>query len=198
MFGRRPFRPGRLFRREMRPPRRAQGRELDSETMQALQNAHRQAEAGHYIEAAEMFERLAYTLQQRQMPRRSARMYLQAGRNRLRGEQPAQGFPLLKQGLNILAGVQAYPALNQVTPALLAELRQMGYNSQAGELQHWLEQTVPQPSGAGTPPGALAPTPRRLPAKCPYCGASLRQAEVEWIDPSSAECPYCGSAVEPA
>ncbi|TFG07013.1 hypothetical protein EU538_09385 [Candidatus Thorarchaeota archaeon] len=35
----------------------------------------------------------------------------------------------------------------------------------------------------------------RLPAKCPSCGASLSQEDIDWTGPLEAKCNYCGSVV---
>jgi len=36
----------------------------------------------------------------------------------------------------------------------------------------------------------------RLPAKCPSCGASLSQKDIDWVGPLEAECNYCGAIVK--
>lgn len=35
----------------------------------------------------------------------------------------------------------------------------------------------------------------RLPAKCPSCGASLSQEDIDWTGPLEEKCNYCGSVV---
>jgi hypothetical protein len=36
----------------------------------------------------------------------------------------------------------------------------------------------------------------RLPARCPFCGASVRPDEVEWLDDASVACAYCKSTIQ--
>lgn len=36
----------------------------------------------------------------------------------------------------------------------------------------------------------------RLPAKCPSCGASLSQEDIDWVGALEAECNYCGAVVK--
>jgi DNA-directed RNA polymerase subunit RPC12/RpoP len=42
-----------------------------------------------------------------------------------------------------------------------------------------------------------APKPQRrvdlLPARCPGCGAQVREDAVAWTTPQTAECQYCGT-----
>lgn len=35
----------------------------------------------------------------------------------------------------------------------------------------------------------------RVPTKCPNCGASLSQEDIDWVGPLEAECKYCGASV---
>jgi hypothetical protein len=114
-----------------------------------LRRINQLKDAGEYLQAAEIFERVAERME-----------------NRLR---------------------------------MLQEVNRLGYASQAAELRGWLEQTAP------TPPEYLPDIEAdlsakksylRLPAKCPFFGASLRSDLAQWIDETSAVCPYCGSTVQ--
>ena len=36
----------------------------------------------------------------------------------------------------------------------------------------------------------------QVPSKCPECGVSLSNEEVDWVGPLQAKCPFCGTTVE--
>ena len=36
----------------------------------------------------------------------------------------------------------------------------------------------------------------QVPSKCPECGGSLRNEEVDWVGPLQAKCPFCRTTVE--
>jgi len=36
----------------------------------------------------------------------------------------------------------------------------------------------------------------RVPGKCPECGGSINNEEVDWVGPLQARCPYCQTTIE--
>lgn len=36
----------------------------------------------------------------------------------------------------------------------------------------------------------------QVPSKCPQCGGSLSNEEVDWVGPLQAKCPFCRTTVE--
>ena len=36
----------------------------------------------------------------------------------------------------------------------------------------------------------------QVPKKCPECGGSLSNEEVDWVGPLQAKCPYCRTTIE--
>ena len=36
----------------------------------------------------------------------------------------------------------------------------------------------------------------RLPDKCPSCGASISQEDIDWVGPLEAKCNYCGGTLK--
>ncbi|MBN1146646.1 MAG: hypothetical protein JXA78_05285 [Anaerolineales bacterium] len=159
-------------------------------------HANRLKDNGNYQEAAEIFERLARGAHDRGVLKRAPFLYLQAGQCCLLSSQAKRGIGLINQGLRLLEETQKWPALSKAGERSIAELRRSGNNQEADELQAWLDNVVKEHPEAkqefSDTPGRGA---RRLPAKCPSCGASLRSDQVEWIDGDTAECIYCGSAV---
>jgi hypothetical protein len=188
MFGRGPFR--RSLRRT--EPIGEAGR-------LALRQANQLRDAGEYIQAADIFERVAQQMENRLRPNRAAFLYLQAGHCHLLAAQPDPALQLAKRGLSILAQFQHWRAYSQGANLMVQDLNRLGYTKQASDLQAWLNQLAPiRPEhlpGARSGLPAQKPAPR-LPSKCPFCGATLRSDMAEWIDDASAECPYCGSAVQ--
>jgi hypothetical protein len=165
----------------------------------ALRQANLLKDAGEYLQAAEIFERVAQRMENRLRPNRAAFLYLQAGHCFLLAAQSDPALIRAKKGLSILAQVGHWRAYSQGAVLMKQELNRLGYATQAMEFEAWLDQTghvrtehLPNAIPGQQPP---KPTPR-LPGKCPFCGAGLRSDMVEWIDDASAECPYCGSAVQ--
>jgi len=165
----------------------------------ALRKANQLNEAGEYVQAAEIFERVAQRMENRLRPNRAAFLFLQAGHSRLLAGQVDPSMQLAKRSLNILAQNQHYGACIQGANMMIQEFNRLGHPNQAAEIQTWLQQTVSNQAGQlsitrGNPPSREST--HRLPAKCPHCGATLRSDMAEWIDDLSAECPYCGSTVQ--
>jgi tetratricopeptide (TPR) repeat protein len=170
---------------------------LGDRPRQILREANLHMERGEYRRAAEMFENLGKGAQAHGMLQRAPHLYLQAGRARLYAGQIDPALALLRQGLVLLADLQRWDALQRNASLAVAELQRLGHNEQANQIQAWLEQTLKShPEITAVPTESAAPTrPSRLPAKCPFCGASVRPDEIEWLDEVTAECPYCGSSV---
>lgn len=189
-------RHGRLASPLASPP----GLPPDEAALAALQEAQRIEGLGHYAEAAELYERLAYHAQQRNHLRQAARLYLRASACRIQGEQPGLGFPSMQQAFRLLAAAQEWRDLQRLGRRAEAGLHRMGYTTQAEELHRLLQDLLartPFQPPAGEPP-AQAPPPARLPSHCTRCGATLDPNEVEWLDSRTAECAYCGSPVPAA
>jgi len=192
MFRRRPFRP----RRPLIP--RHYLRHFGDDPQQALRKAHHLMENGNFQEAAKLFERLAKGAQDRGILKHAPFLYFKAARCRLETSQTRRAVGLLSLGLKLLADTQRWQALHWAGDRAVAELRHHGQSQTAEEVQEWLDKTLKDhPESAQE-----APTPQtrggeipKLPAKCPFCGATIRADQVEWINEVSAECIYCGSSV---
>ena len=167
---------------------------LENRPRQALRRAHQFKESGEYLAAAEIFERLAQGAQARGLLRRAPHLYLQAAHCHLLAGQTAAAQPLLWQGLRLLAQNDGAEAVQRTTGLVASQLDDLGQPQIAAEVRGWLAQTLGE-TPPSTPPAAASPAHPPLPAKCPFCGASLRPDQVDWLDESTAECPYCGSAV---
>ncbi len=171
-----------------------------------LMRATRLKQNGNFRMAAELFERLSETAQQRGRPKRAGHLYLQAAHCRLLAGQRDRGIELLNQGMHLLEQTQSWPALHRIGPIMVSELERLGYAEAARTLQAWLEQVLKghpmpavQPAGIlpGAPGAAQAYSPR-LPASCPACGAPVRPDQTSWIDNQTAECLYCGGILQTA
>lgn len=177
-----------------RPSRRSH--RVQNKVRQMLQRAHRLIEEEEYLEAAEIFERLAQGARQRRMLQRAPRLFLQAGRTYILAGNMDQGTALIRQGLKMLARTRQWTTLQRAGERVAAELTEEGYADLAQEFSQWLEETLPDDFEA-----IPRPTKKRsvtLPLKCPSCGAPIRSDEVEWVDRTTAVCPYCGSGLRGA
>jgi tetratricopeptide (TPR) repeat protein len=188
-----------MFRRGSfrRPP--GQGAPIGEAGRAALIRANQLNEAGQYLKAAEIFERVAKRMENRLRPNRAAFLFLQASHSLLMAKHIDQSMELSKRALALLAQYQHWRAYLQGGNMLVLELNQVGYTKEAAEIQTLLDQhklaRLEQVHGAG--PSQPLPKPTlRLPGKCPSCGAPLRSDMAEWIDSASAECPYCGSVIQ--
>lgn len=190
MFRRRPFRRTRIGPRLLAP--------LADRPRQMLQEAHRLMDAGQYAAAAQSFDILADAAQARGMTRRAPYLFIQAGRSHLRAGQPGTALDSYRRGLEMLAQAGHWLPVHTIGQNALAEFHQHGQTEPAAQLQSWLSRVLQGHTAdlevfPASQPDFVSPS---VPSKCPYCGASLRSDEVEWIDQVSIECPYCGSSVQ--
>lgn len=160
---------------------------------QALFRANRLMDSGDFKAAGEIFERLAEGAIARGMYQRAPFLFLQAGKAYVQANQTDRGIALAQRGLKLLADAQRWPALNTFGTAAVNELQKKGLTDAAGRIQQWLEATIPDTEDTTLPAASKRPS---IPGKCPYCGATLRPNEIEWLDEQTAECQYCGSAIQ--
>jgi hypothetical protein len=175
----------RVFRRHIR-------KTLAHEVPPVLQEAIFVFDKGEYGQAAELFERLAQSADERGGPR-AHRFYLQAGRARILAGQTNLSMPSLKRGLELLAQRGQLHKLQQTGEHVISELNEHGLSDEASEIENLLHRIAP-PMPAMETQRAPAQRPP-LPTRCPSCGAVMRPDEVEWMDDATAECGYCGSPV---
>jgi tetratricopeptide (TPR) repeat protein len=163
---------------------------------QALLNANRLEEAGHYRDAAEIFERLARGAHQRGILKHAPFLYLRAAHCYLLASQAEHALELMNQGLHLLHETRRWRVLHKAGERSVTELKEMGQAKAANEVQAWLDKTLQDhPEAIQAAAGSSKPS-HKLPAKCPFCGATIRSDQVEWIDEDTAECLYCGSSVQ--
>ena len=170
---------------------------LEERPRQMLRQANLHMERGEYQRAAEMFENLGRGAEARGMIQRAPYLYLQSARAQFLAGQVAPGMELLRRGLKLLADAERWDAAHKSASQAISELRRLGHAEQANQVQAWIDQALKaHPQAAAVPAQTVSPLQKpRLPAKCPFCGASVRPDEVEWLDETTAECPYCGSSV---
>lgn len=173
----------RMFRRHIR-------KTLAENVPPVLQEANFVFDKGEYGRAAELFEQIARTADARGAPR-APLFHLQAGRARILAGQTTLGIPSLKRGLELLAQRRQIPRLERAGTRVVAELRDLGLDEEAAEIESWLRTVLPSMPEAGLPREARKRPV--LPTHCPSCGAAVRPDEVEWLDEATAECAYCGS-----
>jgi hypothetical protein len=153
-------------------------------------------EAGEYESAAEIYERLAGGAEQRGMVRRAPHLYIQAARARLRSGRVDRAEGLLYYGLKLLLESEQWGALHRVGHAAIEEYIHLEDQVSADKLHSWLDEVLVDIPDSAYHSGALEERRPTLPEKCPFCGASIRPNEIEWLDKITAECLYCGSSVQ--
>lgn len=172
----------RMFRRERR-------KAFAPNIPPILQEANLAFEKGEYGRAAERYEKIANTADERGGSR-APLFYLQAGRARVYAGQSALGMPSLKRGLELLARRGQFQHLHQAGMRTIGELNERGLKEEAVDIEILMKMVLPQT--LSIEPFVKRPT---LPRHCPSCGAPLRPDEVEWLDDVTGECGYCGSPV---
>jgi hypothetical protein len=159
----------------------------------ALQRANQLMAAGHYAEAAVIFEQFANGALARNGPR-APWFFLQAGQARLLAGQVSQGVAHIQQGLTLFAKRGRFQRLYHAGMRFVTELKARGLTAEAGQIEDYLKTSLP--AGfipvPGTSVGKSKPV---LPTNCPGCSGPIRSDEVEWTDELTAECPYCGSGI---
>jgi len=159
-------------------------------------NANRLEESGHYRDAGEIFERLARGAQQRGILKHAPFLYLRAAHCYLHASQADHALNLMKQGLQLLEDTRRWQALSKAGERSIQELEELGHTQAASETRVWLDKIL-QDHPEAVQAASVTPQPAlKLPEKCPFCGATIRSDQVEWIDQDTAECLYCGSAVQ--
>jgi len=182
---------------------------LAAAALQQLEAANRLLAAGRFAEAGPIFAQLANSAEAGGMPRRAAQLHLQAARCLVEVRDSQNMLRHARAGLALLVNAGLLEQAQRRYARLIQELNTRGMQTEADELQRQFQEQFGSPEiDLGQP--APSPLPaqaklRRLPAKCPGCGAPVRADEVDWITPDSsqnapatapsAECPYCGSVL---
>lgn len=198
----RPQRPGGSSRPiQPRQPRsdsrsiRPQRPDSSDNSTARLKQANRLMDQGNYMQATHLFEGLARSAVERQIPR-APFLFLQTGRAYLYGGQQDKGTVFIKRGLGLLANASRWGLLYQIGNRLRDELREKGYTAESEELEEWLAETLPEDSDeVAEVKSKLQEEHPLLPTNCPNCGAPVNSTEVIWMDDYTAECLYCGSAI---
>jgi len=172
-FGRRPLR-GRFFRPRAHPIRRR------------LRKAHRAMEAGRPAEAGKIFAELAEAAASLDRPIAS-QLLLQAGRAYLAAGEKETARSLVMRGIRMMIE-QGDPRLGPLSQRWMAELRDRGFPDIAQDI----DENIPAELRKAPSTSSAPPSPA-LPAKCPYCGGSVRADQVDRTEPDRPACAYCGT-----
>jgi len=193
MFRRRPLRP---LRRIFRPTLVHPPHPSEPPALEALRRAQQLKESGQYPAAAEIFEKLARGAEQHGILQRAPFLYLQVADCRLRAGEARSAAFFTQKGLQLLAKTGRWAAFHQIAARGQRDLTEANEPRLAADLSAWVAE-ISAGHEASPPAASPASQPeRRLPAKCPQCGATVRADLLEWIGPADAECPYCGSVIQ--
>ncbi len=178
------------------PPLRPWARSpLEASTQQDLRRANRLMEIGDFANAAALFEKLARSVHDLGRPRQAAHLYVQSARARLLAGQVQPAVDTMKQGLSIFAQAGLWEPFDRTGNRAVNELRQHNQPQAAEDLTRWIQDVWQKRATPPAPAESQAAAPRKLPLKCPACGATVRPDEVEWADEQNAICNYCGSVL---
>lgn len=170
-------------------PFQPRARRLEQRVRHELRRANELVESGQFLEAADVFEHLAAIFRKRGMPQ-FPQLLIQAGRARINGGDQETGTERIKTGIIALLEGGRLVRLARLRPGLQEFFLSRKLDAGWQEIQRLLDQ-----AGLSTPTPARVQT-ARLPAKCPYCGASIILEELEESNTKDAICGYCGSLVQ--
>lgn len=182
MFRRRPFRP--LRGRRPGPPLMPPGQRVP----EPLRRAVRLLDEGRFEEAAAAFEGLAQGAEEKGALFRAANLAAQAARCYLNLDDVDKAYDRGRKALELFERAERPAAARRLGDRMVRVLRERGREEQAQALEGELGR-APYPDRTGMRRG-------ELPGKCPQCGGPIKEAETNWVGPSSAECPYCGSVLK--
>lgn len=191
---RRPFRPRPVPPR--RRPRRHR-RPVVSRSQRMLVRAQRYVEQEKYLQAAEIYDRLAQGAYARARVRPGIHMDLEAARCYLQGaDLDAAKARVLRAGRRGKALGLVYPRRGQALLEQVAQrLEATGRAADAAQLRTeaaallgdaWAEREVDSDQRS---------LKRTLPGSCPACSAPLHPDSLTWVAEDRVTCPYCGSVV---
>ena len=150
---------------------------------------------GNFSEAAEIFERLSQSAQEKDDPR-GAYLVLQAARARISAGQTDHGMDLIWQGLTELASLQLWSRLIRVGAGMVASLKSQKLAKEGRQVQEWIDQSVPGSTREFISMNRLDPaTTPEEPIHCLSCGSLVFPGEVDWLVDGTAECVYCGNPI---
>ncbi|MBN1264520.1 MAG: hypothetical protein JXA25_03445 [Anaerolineales bacterium] len=177
-----------------RPPfrRRAANNPRLERSLARLRYANRFMEAGHFIDAANIFNDLARKAEDRSIPR-APQLYIQAGRALTLAGEIDNGMLSLNKGLQLMLDHYQLQRFQVASYRVIQDLRKQGFENQALQLENtFAEYSKNRPTTPVKPQTQHPP----LPPSCPDCGAVVRPEELEWINKNQAYCDYCGSVLE--
>ena len=182
MFRRRRIRRLRpaVRRERMRPP--------GQPVPEPIRRAMRLFEQGKLDEAAAAFDDLAHEAEENGRLVQAANLTAQAARCYLQLDDVDRAYQRGVKALDLFKQAERFGAARRTGEKMVRALKDRGRQAQAEAVERELHQ-LPAAPGRGLRRGELPP-------KCPQCGGPIREAEANWLGPSSAECPYCGSVVK--
>ncbi len=190
----------RSFRSRHVPPRRRPRRNRNpvvSRSQRMLVRAQRYVEQEKYLQAAEIYDRLARGAYTRARIRPGIHMDLEAARCYLQGaDLDAARARVLRAGHRGKASGLFYPRRGQALLEQIAQrLEATGRTADAAQLRTeaaeilgdaWAEREVNSDQRS---------LERTLPGSCPACSAPLHPDSLTWVAEDRVTCPYCGSVV---
>lgn len=180
-----------MFRRRMplRPP--PVGRLVQPKNPMALrflEAANRAFVSGDYAEAAALFTRISHRGLFQGRPR-AVNWLIKAGQANTLNGAVSQGFNQLLKGFEMLREKGRLEDLTWFIDRSITLFEQNGLTGEAGKVRDWV--CVGQNEVISTVLDTQASS-KKLPSKCPSCGAPVHLSTVEPVDNGQTACGYCG------
>lgn len=186
--GRRPFMRGGRGHPRGNPPERPS-------VPPALRRANRMLESGDHANAAKNFSQLAQEAEDRDQIHHASMLYLRAGHAYALAGQAAEAVQAGMKGLGLIKESGRWGLLSRAGGRFSLTLVDSGFERESAEVQGWLDNALSSHQSEVTKDTVSMRDTANLPAKCPYCGATIHPDEIEWLSNDMVECAYCGSTV---
>jgi hypothetical protein len=142
--------------------------------------------ASRYVEAAQLYERAAYSAHQAKELLGIKAASLMAVKAWAYGGDGANALRFATSVIDLFKTIAQEPDIRSYASKTLAMLRDQGLHAYADTLSAHVGAVVPTWTDPNAP---------QLPASCGTCGALVKPAEVVRPTPSTVACKYCGASL---
>ncbi len=159
-----------------------------------LARANHLLDAGHPVEAGDVFVRISRLGEQYHRPIQAANLAARAAHAYLLCEAIDRATAQARQAIRLKLQAGDLHGAVRTAQRLIEEMERRGYHIEAQEFHTELETRL----GLSLAKNQAIEEVQKadLPAQCPACLGPVRSDEVEWIDNKSARCSFCGSILK--
>jgi hypothetical protein len=159
-----------------------------------LGEANQAFETGNYQEAAERYTRLAERAVIRGKSR-AGNWMIKAGQANVLAGAKEKGMQQIIKGMDMLQNEGRQKDLRRYAWRTIDLFNTNGLQAEARKVSDWIQGISPDAgfsSGEAASMGGQVNNHRKLPSKCPSCGAPVHPEIVDWVENGQAACAYCG------